>query len=366
MLEIAPVDGGSARTINADDLDWAVILPLCDCSVPMLSGLAVFDRTISALAESQPRFKASFAVAGTNHNFFNSIWRAELFQQPVNPSYPQGCVDQQALFDSEAAASQVEQSVGAVVALNFFRATVGHDRDPALARLFDSATPLPVELSQLTRIERGYSSSASRQMIAPLEDFTMPTGQNSEGGTNFAQNILVDHDFVPEHEVRAGLISWDNPADPETESFFQTNWTQPGEGRPINGFASLTLRASLQCGPSFFSCTDTSPLNAALSPVDFSIALVAADGTLSREVHISDYAKMVGPVGSLAGFAQNVERHPTLQSIRIPLEEFGPPAGGLLKGVRISFNRSPSGAIYIANIRLDRRTAPDTEIHQHE
>jgi len=354
VLEIAPVDRASGRTFNAPDIDWAVILPLCDCSVPMLPGLAVFDRTISALTEIEPRFKATFAVAGTNHNFFNSTWRAELFQQPVNSTYPQGCVDQRPLFDSQAAASARQQEIGAIAIPAFFRATVGRDKKPELARLFNPGYPLPASLEHLTRIERAYSSSASPATVLPVEEFTLPTGQNSEGGTNFAQNIVINHDFVPEHEVRAGVISWDRSIEPGAESFFQTNWTLAGEGRRIDGFAALTVRVSLQCGPSLFSCVDPSALNNPGVATDFSIALVGADGKLSRPVHARDYARFIGPVGSLSGFSETVERHPTLPVLWIPLERFGPLPGGLLRGVRFTFDRSLSGAIYLANIRLDR------------
>jgi hypothetical protein len=354
VLEIAPVDRASGRTFNATDIDWAVILPLCDCSVPMLPGLAVFDRAISALTEIEPRFKATFAVAGANHNFFNSTWRAELFQQPVNPTYPQGCVDQRPLFDSQATAFARQQEIAAIAIPAFFRATVGRDKQPELARLFNPGYPLPASLAHLTRIERSYSSSASPATVLPVEEFTLPTGQNSEGGTNFAQNIVINHDFVPEHEVRAGLISWDRSIEPGTESFFQTNWTLPGKGRRIDGYTTLTVRVSLQCGPSLFSCVDPSPLNDSGSATDFSIALVGADGKLSRPVHAREFARLLGPVGSLSGLSQTVERHPTLPVLRIPLERFGPLTGGLLRGVRFTFDRSLSGAIYLANIRLDR------------
>ena len=356
MLEIAPIDGASsARTIDANNLTWATLLPLCDNSIPMLDGLKVYDRSIAALTESTPSVKATFAAAGTNHNFFNSIWRAERFREPTDPAYPGGCVDQEPLFDSEDTGSSAEQAIGAAAMLAFFRGTVGEDKDPALLDLFDPGRPLPGWLARLTRFERGYSSSASRHTILPIEDFTNPTGQNSNGPANLSANVTLTHDLVPEHEVMAGVLSWDRSnGSASADTFFQTNWTDPGMGRTIVGFQTLTLRVSLQCGPSIFSCADTSPLNDPANPIDFSIALVDADGTLSHTVHARDFARLMGPVGSLSGFAASIERHPTLQSLRIPLEAFELAPGEPLRGVRFTFDRSASGAIYLANVRLDR------------
>ena len=316
ILEIAPVDGASSETINAQNLAWAVVLPLCDNSVPMLDGLRIFDRGMSALGEELPAVKATFAVAGTNHNFFNSVWRAERFQQPTDSAYPGGCVDQQPLFDSQATGSLTEQAIGWAVMDAFFRATVGSEKTPELLQLFDAAYPLPAWLARLTPIERGYSSSDSRQTILPIEDFTAPTGQNSNGPANLALNIDITHDYVPEHAVQGGWVSWNRVAgSAPNKAYFQTNWTGPGYGRSVRGFDTLTLRASLQCGPSLFSCSQISPLNDPSRPVNFSIALVTADGKLSDSVRAGDFAILVGPVGSLIVMLWSSIRPPGTRSL---------------------------------------------------
>ena len=155
--------------------------------------------------------------------------------------------------------------------------------------------------------------------------------------------------------MEGATISWDLSAGGiPRQTYFQTNWTVSGNGRHVHGFGTLTLRVSLQCGPSIFSCSNTIALNDPSAPTDFSIALVAADGSLSDAVHARDFGLIEGPVGSLSGLADTIERHPTLQSLRVPLEAFGFPDDARVRGVRLTFDRTLSGAIYVANIRFDR------------
>ena len=144
----------------------------------------------------------------------------------------------------------------------FFSRYVGSEKTPELLQLFDAEYPLPAGLARLTPIERDYSSSDSRQTILPIEDITAPTGQNSNGPANLALNIDITHDYVPEHAVQGGWVSWNRVAGSATnKAYFRTNWTGPGYGRSVRGFDTLTLRASLQRGPSLFSCSQISPLN---------------------------------------------------------------------------------------------------------
>jgi hypothetical protein len=82
-------------------------------------------------------------------------------------------------------------------------------------------------------------------------------------------------------------------------------------------------------------------------PTDWSIALVGADRTLSTPVLLSDYTDLLGPVGD---FAERL--HSTLKTVRIPLTDFTAIDLSIVRGLRLTFDQTRSGEIYLADIRL--------------
>jgi hypothetical protein len=130
---------------------------------------------------------------------------------------------------------------------------------------------------------------------------------------------------------RAGQISWTSSGD---ATYFQSNWAASGTGNDISGFKTLDLRLSRQ----------SSVLNP-MTPTNFAVALSLDDGTQSSAVNISTYTDLRGPVGGPGGL------HPILQTARIPLPAFTTDLSRV-RGVRLSFNDTASGAIYVANLRL--------------
>jgi hypothetical protein len=87
---------------------------------------------------------------------------------------------------------------------------------------------------------------------------------------------------------------------------------------------------------------------------NFSIRLVAGDGTLSNPVQLRDYLSLTGPVGSLV-FGFGTAGHPILQTARIPLTTFGNSSiVSNLRGVRFTFDDTRRDEIYIANIQLSK------------
>jgi hypothetical protein len=153
---------------------------------------------------------------------------------------------------------------------------------------------------------------------------------------------------VPNHDgsLRAGRISWTTGG---TNTYFQTNWTGTG-GIDISSYTTLEIRVSRQ----------NSSLNTDM-PTNFSIRLMQTMNLGSGPLRLSTYidpnfvgqsghqSYLQGPVGSTYGGA-----HPILQTVRIPLADF--PNWGIVKrgvhGIRLIFDQTNSGAIYVANIRL--------------
>src|SRR5262249_19176008 len=172
----------------------------------------------------------------------------------------------------------------------------------------------------ITRVDRGYTDSPDSSLTTIFDDFTAPTGFNSHGPANSSSNVSVLHSHVADHDpIRqfAALVSWNGPG---TDTFFQSNWTNPGNGVNASSFGTLDFRVSRQCAdPTDLLCNKQS--NWFNFETNFSIRLVGANGTLSSPVQLHDFLSLTGPVGSLViGFG--TAGHPILQTPRIPLVGF--------------------------------------------
>ena len=148
----------------------------------------------------------------------------------------------------------------------------------------------------------------------------------------------------------SALVTWNGAG---ANTFFQSNWTNPGTGVNASSFGTVDFRVSRQCAdPTDLLCNKTS--NWFNFETNFSVRLVSANGTLSNPVQLRDYLSLTGPVGSLViGFG--TAGHPILQTARIPLTAFGNPViVSNLRGVRFTFDDTRRDEIYLANIQLSK------------
>src|SRR5215510_8518591 len=121
IFEIGPVDGQTARILNADGTSWNVLLPMCDGDVFNLQGVRPFDRMMLIRNETPATPKSTFTVWGANHNFYNTEW--QLSDSP-------GCLGHKRLFD-HLLGSPDQRSIALAGVLAFFRGHVGAAADPA-------------------------------------------------------------------------------------------------------------------------------------------------------------------------------------------------------------------------------------------
>ncbi|MEM9387873.1 MAG: hypothetical protein AAGA68_22660 [Pseudomonadota bacterium] len=341
IFEIGAVDGQTDTTFDAAGTAWAQLLPMCDGDVFTLEGVRPLDRMVGAGAERPPRMKASFAVWGANHNFFNSAWET---------SEISGCVDQTPLFP-DIMGSAEQQQIGRATILALMRGTLGPDARADFLRNFNPAYAPPAVIGEVTRVDRGFVDAPNRRLEVVFEDFSQPTGTNRYGFANDAKGITLEHREVPGHDLdqRAARISW-NGASPE--AYLQVNWTSPGAGRDVSRRRTISFRVARQ-----FQQLDY------LSSTDFTVALVNADGSLSSSRRLSDYLDLTGPVGTL------FRRHEIMQSVRLPMSDFTGADLSNLRGVRFTFDVAnpglsddDGGAIHLSNVqfaaRMDRATQP--------
>ena len=350
IFEIAPTDGAAydvdasgnpvQRIFNVDNVAWNVLLPMCDGDLVNLPGIKPLDRVLSFTTETRVSSKSSYTVWGANHNFFNTEWQR---------SDSLGCLDHAALFAYPtvgSAGSSQQRQIGLASLVAFFRAKVGVSANSGLNQNFDPQFAVPAVVTSVTRVERGYSRSPDASVTRVFEDFNQQTGTNSYGFLNDATGaVTVTHGRVPNHDLNlwAGIITWTHSG---TQDYFQSNWSDVGTGTNVQQFQTLDFRVSRRFSASLNSANGTT----------FSVQLVMADGTLSGTVSLCKYAELTGPIGVLGSVNGTTPdyggRHPILQTVRIPLQDFSNADLTRLRGVRFVFDGSPTGDIFVANIRL--------------
>jgi hypothetical protein len=324
MFEIAPVDGQAGRLLDADGLPWNVLLPECDGDVSNMQGMPPFDRMLRIFTEKPATFKSTYTVWGANHNYYNTEWQT---------SDSDFCANHEPIFTPGlSVGSAPQRATGSASLLAFMRGNIPGSVgfNPIFNRHFNPQFGLPREVTQITRVDRGYTSSPNKEITAVLEDFDRPTGTSSLGFANLARNINISHGFVPEHDFsfQAGNISWSRPGD---DVYFQTNAAKVGQGINITAYKTLDLRVENQ----FYSAV----------PTDLQVSLVLGNGSLSRAVSLKNYVNLKGPVGGPGG------THAMLKTARISLNDFGVSLTDV-QGVRLTFNKTQRGAIYVGNMRL--------------
>lgn len=342
LFEIGPVDGQTSRVLNADGVSWAVLLPMCDGDVSNLQGIKPYDRMMRIAAESPAQKKAVVAVWGTNHNFYNTEWQT---------SDSRGCTGHTAIFP-QTVGSAKQQETAAFTALALLRGNVGA-ADASFNKIFPSRYALPAALAAITPVDRSFSDSASPSVSLTLDDFDKATGTSSAGAANESAGISVSHGTAgSRHDTgqRAAAISWSSAS---ASTYFQSNFAAAGAGRDLSAYKYLNLRVARQ---------DSTANPATPQATNFKILLVDSAGNKSTPVALSAHVKLTGPVGGSNG------KHVLLQSAQVPLSSFGTFSLASVRGVRLQFDDTARGAIYVANLRFSnsevaalRGADPDAE-----
>jgi len=372
IFEIAPVDRQTVRTLNAEGTTWSVMLPGCDGDVINQQGMWPYDRMMKSFTEEPARQKAFYYVLGANHNYWNTEWQF---------SDSSGCFNSAVqLFQTDPATgilpgvtgSERQRTTGSGSVLALIRGAVsaseGDDEGARFLTNFDPQYRLPAVVTNAAMVERGFIASPNSNVTRALEDFDGPTGTSQFGVPNQASNVTVEHVGVVEHGapfsaragdgtrvplpafVNAGRITWQRAG---ADVFFQINFAAAGGGVDLSGYATLDFRVDRE-----------SPLRTTLNPAgptNFHVQLVAADGTLSAPASAADFIDLVGPFGtpdadlSFINPAFPDGYHVNLPTARIPMGAFGSDDMPLTRGIRLTFDSTPTGKIYVTDFRASRR-----------
>jgi hypothetical protein len=315
IFEIASVDGQAGRVLDADDMAWNQLLPMCDGDVNSLEGRNPFERMMKKSIETRKTPKSLTMVWGTNHNFYNTQWMTD---ESMN------CLNHQEIH-GPGPQSDKQQKIAETELSAFMLANVGEHRIAKMGELFDPTFLAPTSLTSITRIDRDQVFTFDRTYDVVVDDFDQATGVSSNQKSNSALGISIknENSELPPR----GEVTWSAPG---PDHYLQLNLTDQGQGRDVAPFTSLDLRVGR-------------PLDQIREPsTAFSVALVDSSGKLSLTVPITKFADIFGP-----GSAINL-----YQTVRIPMSEFGIVRGTLIQGVRIIFDQTAKGELYFANVRL--------------
>ena len=327
IYEIAPVDGQTSRTLDADGVAWNVLLPMCDGDVSDLQGVRPFDRMIDDVTESPALPKSTTAVWGTNHNFFNSEWQR---------SDSRGCGGHEPIWTREGG-PELQREISAARMLSFFKGYVGKDADPAAATQFNPEYAVSDELAEITRLDRGYNDSANAEVTTALETFSKPRSDTSDRGVrNRMKGVKVKHAALRQHDHlhRGAIVRWTAK---DSGAYFQNNWTRVRKAIDLSKDRTLSFRVARD-----------EHENNVDETTDFTIHLVHGSGRLSKGVKLSSLLQLNGPVGG------RWDTHSILQTVRIPLSAFEGVRLSQIRGIRFAFDATESGSIYLSDISVSK------------
>jgi hypothetical protein len=333
IFEIGGNDGQTSRTLNAVGTFWHQLLPACDGPNRTFSGMKPFDRMLTQPSDLN-RMKSYSVVWNANHNGYNSFWQ-------ISDSL--GCSGtywtETPLF-SASGPVPAQQTNGSQLVLAFFRGSlptpVAGGYSAAFLQKFDPMYGLGSEITSVTNVNRSYIASGLPSSQAKLDDFLNTQGDTSSGVTATLSGI-TDHSPTQ----RAMAISWTSAG---SGNYFQSTWANPGTGTDMSGDLSLDFRVS----------RDANALNVKDVPTDFAIQLLDSTGALSTPVRLATYTTLGGPPGTLftgLGGVPSNYYHRALRTVRVPLCDFSGVNMAAIRGVRFTFDTTPTGAIFLANLR---------------
>lgn len=321
IFEIGATDGLSNHLFDAKGTVWNQLLPLCDGDVSDLQGRFPFERMLADRSETGSKQKSVYEVWGANHNYFNSEWQR---------SDSSSCDLGSPIFDPYEPQSIPQQKIAKASVLAFFKGNLGGKRKVEYNQVLNPLYSSPKVVQEITQVDRDFSPTTDISQTTVIENFDRETGTNSSGNVNQLNKIDMNHKFL-NHNQRAGYIEWDNESG---ESSFTANFANPKEGVNLKNYKTIDFRVSRPR-----DSLNKEPYT------DFDIQLIDSSGNSSKPVSINTYAKLNN--------ADNLY-YPLFQTIRIPLQHFNGVKLSKINGVKLSFNKTKSGALYLANIQTQK------------
>lgn len=377
IFEIGPVDMGTSNgssKVEASGVAWSVLIPGCDRDVFDFQGVNPFERMLKNINDGLP--KSVFTVWGANHNFFNTEWQVSdaphsCFgtQEPlwdVNAdSMPSAYSSIDPTARSGLVGSTAQIDVSKALMLAFFDSNLGDGSE--LNHVFDPQFRLPAQISRLAPSSREYYVAADSQSVFNAETFAGASTSNdlkvTALKTHVANSIKLQSAAIAKYGYRAALFSG---AMIRNAAVIEGAGSTSGKSVVIpfsqeqSGEGFWTLDLGLANRNACFEVDEN--LEAACTPKalddSFEVALVLADGSVTRSVNVKDYVPLenwysdfFSPITS-SGSTIYYSYIPVLyQTTRFELSDFGVSDQSIL-GVQLTFNSGKHVSLVIDSMRL--------------
>ncbi len=352
VFAIAPTD---FNDLAAPGVSLAVLLPYCDGDVSNLWGAHIFDRT-RALAGAQDGERYQFLAMGSNHNYYNTQWPQD------DAAWMDDTYCATPAKDGGGRLSQADQhQQGAALISAFLRAQLTGDhafRAWLTGQALPPASACPQERSPCPGLVHAthHPTSQNRLMI-----------EDGAGSNVLEENDLGGAVTLSGFKDADGCRPSDCPSQPNRQLTHQLtltwedNATYHLEIPPGQGDASDFDAIQVRVGVNF-----RDELNPATSQ-DLALVLADATGAWAR-VNVSDWSQaLFHPPGTddrepgVEGegvFGQDLEdidnAKVTLNAVRVPLGAFLGVDTSQLASLTLSFDRTPTGSIQLADLMLVR------------
>jgi dienelactone hydrolase len=327
----------------------ATVLAGCDGDVTDQAGQFFFEGP--RLAPDQAQWVASTLLAGATHNAFNTILPRDLSDQSQRP-------DCDPLLDPEAQRAWLVDYAGDVLAL--MRADDRQEQARLRAELGQAvADPAPeAVLGQPARTAWLAPAADRLAVLVPASPEELTT--NALGGAVTAEGVTLT--FCPK-------AFYTQDMEPGAEACRRTTVTVPGqpahavltweaadasvrlaipEGAALDGATALVLRVAVD---------PLSPLNAPGQAQALTVELADRAGNRASVTTRADEPALAFPGGRARAEGDEPafwEGVVALTDVRMPLAEFGGVDPASLAEVAIRLDRTPSGALFLADIALVR------------
>jgi hypothetical protein len=333
---------------------------MCDGDVVRLGGVHFCDRSVAYFPDLTGNFRATFATWGAEHNAYNTEWHTQ-DAYDLNDHNPgtQTCPGQTKLFTT-IGTSDKQKTLGLYFAEAVIRA---RSKASIYGQLLNPAYDLPSALTSITRIDRGYFPGTPIGGGLRLVRFDSLKSGDCATKLFTTTNAVSSCGGPPEHQFEAldksdptntwiARVRWGPPAKPDTQGAFAKFIVNGGHAADLSHFKTIEFRI----GP---DCSLTTPATPDLACKARSAQDHAQDGSQNVDFtlqdqsgHFSDYVfsgtytQARAAIGlnespQNGGSPINPLYHAIMSSVRIPVADFGKPAGfdiGHVKAIWVWLN----------------------------
>lgn len=328
ILSIAPILPNDIEIREWPDAKISILVPEYDGDVASLDGFAIQ----SVLEDETEELHSVTFLRKANHNYFND-----------NLSMNDALLNRSEEQLTDQISKEAQQNFLADFASDFFRSV----KISAAGTLYVHDTPIPNQmygLDVMCRIGSGRDTD--------LADLFMQDSGRAEGVSVL---LLKDSWFYKGDEVTADTITFGQGAY-KNKRLLAVSWEQTGgsftltpEGNDLTPYDSLSIEA----------ITDpASELNKGLDGQSFTVVLEDGSGSTSSVTLPEGLNSLSVTPGKLDQTVIDEKEFPfwsypsPILSTRIPLSEFETVNLADIVAVRLLFDRSERGAIYLESLKL--------------